>query len=143
MRMAEYLGLKASCLLETELFKNCPVKRMVDDDSDPPEVRIRIVGCGLALNCDRKDERVNAIFLESEEFAGAVLSEVPFYLSRDEVLERFGSPSKSGKAISDPILGEYGPWDRFEGPKCTVHIQYKVHSNSIERITLMRNDVVP
>ena len=115
----------------------------LDNDSDPPEVRFEFVGCGLALNCDREDERINSIFLETEEHAGTVLSEVPFHLSRDEVLERFGSPSKSGKAMSDPILGKYGPWDRFKGPEYTVHVQYKVDSDSIEKITLMRNDVVP
>jgi hypothetical protein len=130
-------------LLETVPYMNWPVDRSVDDDSDPPEVRYAFVGSGLEFNCDREDERVNCIFLEAEEYAGTVFSEVPFHLSRDEVLERFGSPSKSGKAMSHPILGEYGTWDRFKGPKYIVHVQYKVDSDSIERITLMRNDIVP
>ncbi len=143
MILAKYLGLKASCLLESGPYKNWPVERSVDDDCDPPEVRFVFVGCGLALNCDREDERVNSIFLEAEEYARTVLSEVPFHLSRDEVLERFGSPSKSGRAMSHPILGDYGPWDRFEGDKYTVHVHYEVDSDSIEKITLMRNDVVP
>ncbi|HQR07080.1 MAG TPA: hypothetical protein PLN21_09670 [Gemmatales bacterium] len=143
MFFAKYLGLKAAFLLETQPYKNWPVERSVDDDSDPPEVRYEFVGCGLGLNCDREDERINSIFLEAEEHAGTVLSDVPFHLRRDEVLGRFGSPSESGKAMSHPILGDYGPWDLFEGSIYTVHVHYKVDSDSIKMITLMRNDVVP
>lgn len=143
MLLAKYLGQNASCLLEAEPFKNWPVKRRADDDSDPPEVRYVFVGCGLQFNCDREDETINSVFLEAEAHAGTVLSEVPFYLRRDEVLARFGSPSKSGEGFSDPILGAFGAWDRFQGPAYTVHVEYKVTSDSIEKITLMRNDVVP
>jgi hypothetical protein len=143
MRFANYLGQKASCLLEAEPFKNWPIKRSVDDDSDPPEVRYSFVNCGLRFNCDRHDERVNSLFLEAEEHAGTILSEVPFHLRRDEVLARFGSPSKCGEGFSHPVLGDYGPWDRFQGPQYTVHVQYKACFDSIEKITLMRNDVVP
>jgi hypothetical protein len=143
MRLAKFLGQNASCLLEAEPFKNWPVRRTVDDDSDPPEVLCSFVDCGLRFNCDRHDERVNSLFLEAETHAGTVLSEVPFHLSRDEVLARFGSPSKSGEGFSDPVLGDYGPWDRFQGPAYTMHVQYKADSDSIKMITLMRNDVVP
>jgi len=101
------------------------------------------VGCGLELNCDREDEKIRYTFLEAETHAGAVISEVPFQLCRDEVLARFGSPSKSGGPVSHPILGNLGPWDRFQGQEYTIHVQYTVSSNSIERITLMRNDVAP
>jgi hypothetical protein len=143
VRLARYLGQNASCLLEAEPFKNWPVERSVDDDSDPPDVEYTFVGCGLELNCDREDERVRSIFLEAEAHAGTVLSEVPFHLRRHEVLARFGSPSKSGEGFSDPILGDFGPWDRFRSPEYAVHVQYKAGSDSIEMITLMRNDVVP
>jgi hypothetical protein len=143
VRLAKYLGQNASRLLEAEPFKNWPLKCVVDDDSDPPEVRYVFVGCGLQLNCDREDERINCLFLEAETHAGAIISEVPFHLRRDEVLAHFGSSSKSGGPVSHPILGNFGSWDRFQGPEFTVHVQYKVGSDSIERITLMRNDVAP
>lgn len=141
--MAKFLGLNVNSFLDVQPFENWPVERSVDDDSDPPEVRFVFPDCGLALICDREDERINTIFLEAEKYAGTVLSEVSFHLGRDEVHERFGSPSKRGNAMSDPILGEYGPWDRFDGPNYTVHIQFNVDSDSIKMITLMRNDVVP
>ena len=141
--LTKYLGKNASCLLEAEPFKNWPIDRGVDDDSDPPEVRYNFVGCGLQLNCDREDERVRCFFLEAEAHAGTVLSEIPFDLCRDEVLVHFGFPSKSGEPVSHPILGNFGAWDRFQRPEYAVHVQYKVGSDSIEKITLMRNDVAP
>ena len=96
--MAKYLGQTASCLLEAEPFNNWPVERSVDDDSDPQEVGYTFVGCGLAIKCDRHDERITSLFMEAESHAGTVLSEVPFCLRRDEVLARFGSPSKTGSS---------------------------------------------
>ncbi len=143
MRLARFLGQKASCLLSAEPFKNWPIERSVDDESDPPEVRYSFVDCGLRFNCDRHDERINCLFLEAESHDGTVLSEVSFRLRRDEVLARFGSPSRSGEGFSHPVLGDFGSWDRFQGHKYTVHVQYQVDSEGIAKITLMRNDVVP
>jgi hypothetical protein len=107
--MAKYLGKPASLLLEAEPFRDWPVERTVDDDSDPPDVGYIFVDCGLQLICDREDERISSIFLEAEAHAGTVLSEAPFHLRRDEALARFGSPSKSGEGFSHPTLGEFGP----------------------------------
>ena len=143
MKLASYLGQNASSLLEAEPFKNWTVERTVDDESDPPEVRYVFENCGFQFNCDRENESVNTLFLEKEEHAGTVLSEVPFSLGRDEVLSRFGSPSKSGEGFSHPVLGEFGDWDRFQRSDYTVHVQYCVDSDRIEKITLMRNDVAP
>jgi hypothetical protein len=130
-------------LLGEEPFKNWPIERSVDDESDPPEVRYDFVNCGLRFNCDRHDDKINCLFLEAEAHAGTVLSDMPFHLHREEVLALLGSSSKSGTGFSHPVLGDFGSWDRFQGPEYTVHVQYKAHSDSIEKITLMRNDVVP
>jgi len=59
------------------------------------------------------------------------------------VRERLGTPSKSGPRISDPILGEYGEWDRFTKAEHTIHVQFRPDADRIKQITLMRNDVVP
>ena len=141
--MARFIGQESSILLGEEPFKNWPIERSVDDESDPPEVRYSFVNCGLRFNCDRHEERIVCLFLEAAEHAGIVLSEIPFYLCRDEVLARLGSPSKSGEAFSHPVLGEFGLWDRFRYPLYTIHVQYKARSDSISMITLMRNDIVP
>lgn len=141
MKLAKYLGQNASVLLSANPFNGWAVERIVDEDSDPPEVRYVFKKCGFQLNCDFEDERVNTLFFEKEQHAGTQLSEVPFSLTRDEVLSRFGSPSKSGEGFTDPILGKYGAWDRFHGPEYTLHIQYAPDSGRIEKVTLMRNDV--
>lgn len=143
MKMSEFLGKPASRLLETGPFKSWPAERWVDDDDDPPVVCYTLEGCGLQFICSREDELVRSVFLEAEEHAGIVLSEVPFNQSREQVLARFGSPSRSGERVTDDILGEFGPWDRFQMPEYTVHVQYKLDADTIEQITLMRNDVVP
>jgi hypothetical protein len=141
--MTEFLGKPASSLLEAEPFKSWVVERWVDDDADPPVVGYIFEGRGLQLNCDHEHELVRSVFLEAEQHPEIVLSEVPFNHSRAQVLVRFGSPSRSGERVSDPILGEFGPWDRFQLPEYTVHVQYEVESDTIAKITLMRNDVTP
>ncbi len=144
MKMSQFLGKPACSLLEVEPFQTWPVKRRVDDDSDPPVVYYTFPGCGLQLSCDRGEhELLHSVFLKAEEHAGIVLSEVPFNQRREQVLARFGLPSRSSERVVDDILGEFGPWDRFQMPEYTVHVQYKLESDTIEMITLMRNDVVP
>lgn len=143
MKMADYLGRDVSRLLEAEPFKHWPVEYFVDDDADPPVAGYIFLGCGLQINCDRGDERVRSLFLEKEEHDGEVLSELPFKQDRARVLARMGTPSKSGAGFSNPILGDFGPWDRFRRSDFTVHVQYTTDSEAIEKITLMRNDVVP
>lgn len=143
MKMAQYLGKNASSLLDFEQFKHWPVERSVDEDSDPPEVRYVFEDCGLEFNCDLEGEYIRALFFEKERHSGVVLSEIPFSLCRNEVLSQFGTPSKSGEAFSDPILGDYGAWDRFEASGYAIHFQYSAEVDTIEKITLMRSDVVP
>jgi hypothetical protein len=143
MMLAKYLGKTASCLLESEPFERWPVERLVDTDSDPPTVGYIFVGCGLQFNCDTGSERIRSIFLEKGAHGGTPLSGIPFTMKRKEVLAYIGIPSESGEQFSDPILGEFGAWDRFEMPDHTLHIQYKANSGDIDKVTLMLNDVVP
>jgi len=140
--MAEYLGKNVDCLLQSAPFKQWPVKRAVDSDADPPVIGYVFEGCGLQLNCDM-DGRVRSIFLEAEEHDGYIMSEVQLDSSRERVIELFGTPSKSGGSTSHPVLGDLGPWDRFRRPGYTVHVEYRIGSEGIEKITLMRNDVAP
>lgn len=143
LRLVEFLGQKASSLLETEPFNSWPVERIVDDDSAPPLVGYIFTNCGLQFTCDREDERIRSVFVEKEMHDGTKLSEIPFKLRRHEVREEFGSPSKSGERISHPVLGEFGAWDRFENSGFILHVQYHLESDEIQKLTLMRNDVAP
>ena len=96
------------------------------------------------MRCD-SDDNVSVIFLHSEEYNGfdESLFDIPFSLKREQVLRQFGTPSNSGEGISDPILGECGTWDRFTRPDLTIHVEYRTDADKINKITLIRSDVVP
>ncbi len=143
MRMSEFLGKPASKLVEAEPFKSWPVERWVDDDSDPPLVGYEFQDCGLQLNCDREHETVRSVFLETDKHEQFVLSEIPFTENRQQLMKRLGMPSKSGERTSHPILGNFGPWDRFQATNYTIHVQFELESDTIAKITLMRNDATP
>lgn len=66
---------------------------------------------------------------------------LPFSFTRLQVIERFGPPSESGGRINDPILGEYGAWDRFARPGYAIHVEHRVDADRVKKITLMRADV--
>ena len=144
MQMTEFLGSHVSKILESEPFKNWPVERSVDDDLDERIIHYVFNEHGLELRCDA-DENVSTIFLHSEEYNGfdESISRIPFSLRREEVLERFGTPSKRGDKTSDPILGVCGAWDRFPRPNSAIHVEYRPDADEIKKITLIRGDVVP
>lgn len=143
MEIIQYLGQPASNLLATEPFNKWTVERSLDNDSDPPEVRYIFKGCGLEVNCSRDKEFINTFFFDKEKHAGVEFFDMSFDLNREEIRSKIGLPSKSGEGFLDPILGEYGPWDRFKKADYTVHIQYCLESSSVVRVTIMSNDVVP
>jgi len=143
MQVAKYLGQRSRSLLCADPYKHWPVERLVDNDADPPYVGYTFVGCGLQVLCDIEDEVINTLFLESDTHDGTVLSAIPFSLSRDDVIDRFGPPTASGEPMFHPILGNFGPWDRFDQDEYAVHIQYSLARPRIEKVSLMRNDVVP
>ncbi|HTV42549.1 MAG TPA: hypothetical protein VMF08_18435 [Candidatus Sulfotelmatobacter sp.] len=142
--MSEYLGKHVSSMLRKEPFRNWPIERSVDDDLEEREINYVFKENGLALCCDQNDQ-ISAIFLYSEHYKGfdETLSDVPLSWGRAQVLDHFGSPSKSGGKLNDPILGALGPWDRFIRLGFTIHIEYRPDSDRIKMVTLMRSDVVP
>ena len=144
MIISEYLGNHVSSLLGQAPFRNWPVEQSSEDCLEVPITHHLFKNHGLELRCDR-DDKISVIFLYADDYNGfdEGLFEIPFSLSRAQVQEHFGRPSKSGGKISDPVLGEYGAWDRFIRPGHAVHIEYRTDSDRIRKITLMRSDVVP
>ncbi|MER9977593.1 hypothetical protein [Mesorhizobium sp. M0085] len=137
----DYLGKPASSLLTSPPFESWKFKRTVDHDL--PEIRTDYVSARhkFSFICDR-DEKIDTIFIEADNLDRDLL-DIPFSSSRNDVLNIFGVPSKSGAARRDPFLGEYGPWDRFDEAHHSIHISYHAHANRITRVTLMRVDAVP
>jgi hypothetical protein len=138
--LASYLGADVSELRTIRPFSGWGVTRSVEKDLPKKEVWYEFEGHGVEVICDEAD-RIQTIFLHRGD--GEALSGIPFSLSRREVLERFGTPSKSGTAAPIPVLGDYGAWDRFTLPAASLHIQYRLDRDEIELITLMRPDAAP
>ncbi|KAA3449270.1 hypothetical protein C7I87_17755 [Mesorhizobium sp. SARCC-RB16n] len=135
-----YLGKPASSLLTSPQFESWKFKRTVDDDL--PETRIDYVSARnkFSFICD-EDEKINTIFIEADSLDRDLLN-IPFSFSRSDVLNVLGVPSKSGAARTDPFLGEYGPWDRFDEARHSIHILYHAHVDRIRRVALARADSV-
>ena len=142
--LAHYLGNPTSTMLEASPFKLWPVEKSFEDDLPEPIIHYIFPQHGLELRCDRHDN-VSTIFLYSDEFNGfdESLLDAPFSSNRKKVIELLGAPSKSGGKISDPILGEYGAWDYFARLGHTIHVEYRVDTDCIKKITLIRADLVP
>jgi plasmid stabilization system protein ParE len=141
--LVEYLGKSASALLGAPPFDAWAVERSVEEDLPDPLIHYVFTGRGVELRCDR-DERISAIFIESDEWIECDPAVgVRFESTRSVVLDRLGVPAKSGAGLRDPILGDYGAWDRFSKAGYAVHVEYRVNEDRIKRITLIRGDLVP
>lgn len=142
--LANYLGKKASTLLGDPPFKNWTFKKSFENDLEKPLIDYVFAQDGFDFVCDDED-KVQTIFLfcdETRRFKEEV-QDLPFISSRQAVIDRLGPPSKSGEKVSSRILGEYGAWDRFARPEYTIHVEYRLNADVINKITLMRADVVP
>jgi len=145
MSIGKYLGAHISEFLSQKPFKDWEVERSTEDDLEQPIINYVFPGQGLQLRCDQYD-KISVIFLDDRESdfdIGDCFGNLSFSHSRENVLSRFGRPSKSGEKRSHPVLGDYGPWDRFVLPSYTIHVEYQINSDLIKRITIMREDVVP
>lgn len=136
-----YLGKPASVLLASPPFKFWTFKRSVEEDLPERLIDYVCAQHGLSLVCD-SDDKIRSIFLEADHFEQNLL-DIPFSSSRADVLSLLGIPSKIGNPHTDPILGEYGAWDRFDWSSHSIHIEYQPHADRIKMVTLMRADVVP
>lgn len=139
--LARYLGRPVDEFLSDVPFKFWRVEKSYENDLDEPVVDFVFPQDGVQLSCDG-DETLRTIFLEAEEFDEHLLG-FPFSLCRQQVLERFGKPTRSGEGHIDAVLGAYGAWDRFDGAQYCLHIQYRPDADCIKKVTLMRPDVAP
>lgn len=143
-KIAAYLDGDASGLLKDGRFASWTVEKEVRTDLKEPITFYSFPEHGLEFRCDGQG-RISSIFVHADDFDGFKdgLLDVSLSWDRSRVLERFGPPSKSGERLSDPVLGEYGAWDRFTLPGYVVHVEYGVDRDEIKRLTLMREESVP
>lgn len=143
---ANFLGKPAAALLKASPFELWPSEKSVDEDLPERTINYVFSKQGLSITCDGEDdEKIQTIFLHPRELVDfdVELIDVPVSSTRREVLDRLGTPSKSGSPRKSEILGEYGAWDRYDWPDYSLHVQYRTDADQIEMITLMRHDVVP
>jgi hypothetical protein len=142
--LRQRLGLHSSTIRNEAPFQICEFKRSVERDLKPPRIYYECRECGIDIICD-EDESVRAIIVSDNDSHSCKvnLPDLPFATKRNEVIERLGSPNKSGGLVNDPVLGDLGPWDRFTKAHHALHIEYRVDGDEIAKITLMRLDAVP
>lgn len=142
--LAGYLGNSASTLLSQMPFKSWTVEKSFETDLE--KLRIDYVfpqnGCDFVCDAENVVQSIFLYFDQSRCFKEGV-QDLPFNSSRQEVIAQLGSPSKSGGRVSDPILGEYGAWDRFLCSDYAIHVEYGLDADVINKVTLMRADSVP
>lgn len=142
--IAGYLGKDSSVILSKYPFINWKYKKTIEPDLENTQFDYVFPNHGVDFVSDEQD-KVCSIFLyhdESRKF-GEGIKDMKMTSSREEVRAQFGAPSNSGSGLSDPVLGEYGAWDRFSRDGFSIHIEYRVNSDAISKVTLMRADVVP
>ena len=140
MQLTPYLGAQSTVLLCSEPFVRSKARRSEDGIAPECEICYEFDALGVDVTCD-SDGRIRAIFVH--RWAPDILSHVPFSLRRSQVIDRLGTPSKSGAASHHAILGPSGAWDRFDSATHSIHIEYAADADEVELITLMRRDVVP
>lgn len=139
----KYLGNRASDIFLETPFKDWVFERRVENDLREPRIDYVFIKNGIDFVCDG-EEKIRTIFIYNDDnrcFEEGI-EDFPFSLTRGEVLRRLGSPSKSGGLVNDPILGDSGAWDRFVRPDYSIHVEYRLHSDCINKITFMRSDVL-
>ena len=88
------------------------------------------------------DKTIRTIFIFPIQ---GILDGFDFDASRGRtfIIERLGTPSKSGQEMLLPILGRKGGFDRYDYDAYSIHFEYTLGQQSIEKITLMLPQVLP
>ena len=135
---------EASTLLADEPFGRWPLEKSFETDLEEPLIDYVFPQNGMDFVCG-SDDRVQTIFLHADgsRYFKDGVDDLPFSSGRRQVIDRLGSPTESGGNVSHPVLGDYGPWDRFARPGYVIHVQYRPDADEIGLITLTRSDVVP
>lgn len=142
--VAAYLGRPASTMLSDAPFKYWEVNRTVDSDLDEPVIDYVFPKHSLDFVCDNSDT-VSTVFFyyDGARPFDENIVDLPFFSNRQTVIDILGESTKRGGGLIDPVLGDFGPWERFPRKGYVIHVEYRVGIDRINKVTLMRDDVVP
>ena len=140
--IANYLGKDSDTILSDVPFKNWKYKKTIENGLKQPQFDYVFTDARMDFVSDFQD-KISSIFLYYDESRTFCVDVKDLILNRNGIIELFGSPSKCGDGLDDPVLGVYGAWNRFSRSGYAIHVEYRVNSNTVDKITLMRADVVP
>lgn len=137
--LSDYIGCNAEALLESLPFRNWEVERSTEEDLEQPIIQYEFPGRSIALRCD-SNNHITSIFLRRYDLDGFDLNslDVSFAWDRVQVRKVLGAPTQTGDPVSDPILGEYGPWDKYKFEGYSMHLEYEKENSRVRRITIMK-----
>ena len=140
-KAAELLGKSVTDVLRVAPFCDWPFEKSADNDLDEPLIYFEFKDHGVSLTC--RDIQIISTIHFSATGQAASHFELPTFLTRDGVRDQFGIPHASGEGMDDPVLGRYGPFDRYDHPDHSVHFEFFPDDDRIKLITLMASPVVP
>lgn len=144
MKLSSFIGKSIDSLLEIKPFSDWGVEKSLDDEGEELVYHYTFIENGFEVRCD-EDLKICVMFINSNEYGGFKedFEEASLTSEKSEVINYFGSPTKSGGPVNHPILGRSGAWDQFVFDNFAIHCQYKIESEKIERITIMNHDSLP
>lgn len=142
MNLVEFIGKPISSLLGVNPFRSAECHRSKETSIDRPRIDFEFTTLNIDVSCDLSGTIVT-IFTRTDRIDGELIISLPFSCSREEVRAEFGQPARSGEKSSSPVIGLSGPWDLFERPAYSIHVEFEVKNDRIKLVTLMQNDVVP
>jgi hypothetical protein len=113
------------------------------DPADGQPLRPYLTNPAAGYQLTHDGERVIAAFLYVEPHEGFVTfpGPLPGGLSRGAtraaVRARFGAPERTSEAVTIPVLGRRGPWDRFAAGQLRIHFGYTEGGQCVQRVTVM------
>jgi hypothetical protein len=117
-----------------------PLLRSREKPDIEPFAGMRILGYaknGIDVYTDEAGIIVSLLFFgnkldERERYQGPLPHGLGFADSKQEVIARFGEPSRVGKEKSTGA-----PWVRYDFPDYSLHLRFSSDGNAIEQIGLM------
>jgi len=140
--VALLIGKKAEDVISDRMFYNMKREDIYDEDDDIKPHGYSFHENGIDINIDDKGDVV-AIFLSQKHIRSTEIYGITSNISRTFLINNIGNPVKTGGKFIDDILGEFGPWDRFEYGEFCLHAEYDVDGEIVKTLTLMDKSVVP
>lgn len=114
------------------------------------EFSVEFLGRGVALKFDLA-RGLSSVFLEGPGLPGAragysghLTEGLEFSTSRNAVHRLLGEPTASGGAQASRVtFGQVPPWDQYDRPDYSLHLQYGDQEGAIQLVSLMAPWRVP